>query len=300
MFAKLPPSLSVPIFYTFVTITFIYRFLFGNIYGILITCLVVYNYSEFLFGTTPLSFDGLIQWVVTQSESTKVALLSAIITVVGFLIAYATATSNWRSQLLANLKVQAAGEIEVFFAECSKLATDCKIYANALVDAVDKIQKGCSIEDAEFLSHYNREQGQLFLQQRQRLISLGIEVYRLQGKYSTLLISAPGLTAGLDSATNALERITERLWIQVPFHIQNDSNPIQTFVNQVNVTGCIALISSVSENHGELNFSSGGVRGNLMSTVVGFNFWTLYYLYKDRKDFKESIIERYKNLQRIG
>ena len=108
MFAKLPPSLSVSIFYTFVTITFIYRFLFGNIYGILITCLVVYNYSKSLFGTTPLSFDGLIQWVVTQSESTKVALLSAIITVVGFLIAYATATSNWRSQLLANLKVQAA------------------------------------------------------------------------------------------------------------------------------------------------------------------------------------------------
>ena len=134
MFAKFPPSLSVPIFYACATISFIYRFLFGNIYGILITCLVVYNYSEFLFGTTPLSFDGLIHWAVTQSESTKVALLTATITVVGFLIAYATATSNWRSQLLANLKVQAAGEIEVFFVECSKLATDCKIYATAIVD----------------------------------------------------------------------------------------------------------------------------------------------------------------------
>lgn len=300
MFTKFPPSLSVPIFYTFVTLAFLYRFLFGNIYGIFITCLVVYHYSESLLGISPLGFDSLMQWTVSQNESTKAAIFSAIITVIGFLIAYATATSNWKSQLLANLKVQAAGELEVFFAECSKLATDCEIYASALVAAVDKIQKGCSIQDAEFIAHYRRDQGQLFLQQRQRLISLGIEVHRLQGKYCILLISAPGLKAGLDSATNALERITDKLWIHVPLHIQNDLNPVQTFVNQVNVTECTALKIAVDENHGPLNFSSGGVRGNLMSTVVGFNFWTLFYLYKERKSFKETIIERYKNLQRNG
>ncbi|GEM_PF-1441634 len=300
MFTKFPPSLSVPIFYTFVTLAFLYRFLFGNIYGIFITCLVVYHYSESLLGISPLGFDSLMQWIVSQSESTKAAIFSAIITVIGFLIAYATATSNWKSQLLANLKVQAAGELEVFFAECSKLATDCGIYASALVEAVNKIQKDRSTQDAEFLARYYRDQGQLFLQHRERLISLGIEVHRLQGKYSTLLISAPGLKAGLDSATNALKRITDKLWIHVPFHIQNDPDTVQTFVNQVNVTECTALKNAVDENHGELNFSSGGVRGNLMSTVVGFNFWTLFYLYKERKGFKETIIERYKNLQRNG
>jgi type IV secretory pathway TraG/TraD family ATPase VirD4 len=118
MFTKLPPNLSVPIFYVFATAAFLYRFLFGNIYGIFVTSLVLYKYSQSLFGITPLGFGGLINWVVIQSESTKAALLGAIITIVGFLIAYATATANWKSQLLANLKVQAAGELEVFFAEC--------------------------------------------------------------------------------------------------------------------------------------------------------------------------------------
>lgn len=51
-------------------------------------------------------------------------------------------------------------------------------------------------------------------------------------------------------------------------------------------------------DHGELNFSSGSVRGNLMSTVVGFNVWSLYYLYKERKGFKQMITERYKNLRK--
>jgi hypothetical protein len=277
-----------------------YRFFFGNIFGIFITVLVLYYHGEFLFGITPLDFDGLMNWVVSQNETTKSTIMGALITVVGFLIAYATATANWKSQLLATLKVQAAGEIEVFFAECSKLATDCEIYAKSLIEAVDKIQKGCSNDEALFLAHYNREQGQIFLQRRQRLVSLGIEVHRFHGKFSTLLLSAPGLKAGLDSSTKALENITSKLWISVPYHIKHDQNPVQTFVNQVNITECSALRDSVTVNHGELNFSSGSVRGNLMSTVVGFNFWMLLYLYKERKGFKQMIIERYKKTQING
>lgn len=300
MFDKLPPYLSVPIFYILVTVGFLYRFFFGNIFGIFVTALVLYYYSDFLLGITPLGFDGLMDWIVIQSESTKSALLGAIVTIVGFLIAYATATANWKSQLLANIKVQAAGELEVFFAECSKLATDCEIYANSLIQAVDKIKKGCPPEEAVFLAYYNRDQGQVFFQKRLRLVSLGIEVHRLHGKYNTLLISAPGLKSGLDLATKALERITDKLWIHVPFHIENDQNPVQTFVNQVNITECTALRSSVSDNHGEISFSSGGVRGNLMSIVVGFNVWSLFYLYKERKSFKQSISERYKNSKKNG
>lgn len=300
MFAKLPPQLSVPVFYILITVGYLYRFFFGNIYGIFALSWLVYFNSETWLGVKPLNFDGLMEWIVIQSETTKAALLGSIITVIGFLIAYATATANWKSQLLANLKVQASGEIEVFFAECSKLATGCGIYANALVEAVNEIQKGCPSDKAEFLAFYNREQGQLFLQRKERLVSLGIEVHRLHGKYSTLLLSAPGLKSGLDSAITALEKITNRLWIHVPYHIQNDSIPVQTFLNQVNVTECISLKNAVDENHGELNFSSGGVRGNLMSTVVGFNFWMLYYLFKDRKGFKRIIVDRYINLQKNG
>lgn len=300
MFAKLPPQFSVPIFYILITTGYLYQFLFGNIYGVFALSWLVYFNCESWFGITPLDFGGLMEWIVIQNESTKAAILSSTITVIGFLVAYATATANWKSQLLAQLKVQASGEIEVFFAECSKLATDCGIYANALVAGVNEIQKGCPSERAEFLAYYNREQSQLFLQRRERLISLGIEVHRLHGKYSTLLLSAPGLKSGLNFATKALKNITDTLWIQVPYHIQNDEIPVQTFLNQVNVTECILLKTAVDENHGELSFSSGGMRGNLMSTVVGFNFWMMYYLFKDRKAFQELIADRYQYLQKNG
>jgi hypothetical protein len=251
-------------------------------------------------GVPPLGFHQLMEWTTTQSETTKTAILSSIVTIVGFLIAYATATSNWKSQLFATLKLQAAGEIETFFEECSKLATDCKIYANALVKAVNQIQEGSEPDKKNFLAHYNRDQGQFFMQKRERLMALSAEVYLLQSRYSNLLLSAPGLKTGLDLAAKALTNITDKLWIFVPFHIENDENPVRTFLEQVNVNKCIELVNAIDENQGELNFSSGSVKGTLISAVVGFNFWLLYYLYKHRKDFAKTITERYLKLQKNG
>jgi hypothetical protein len=277
---------------------FLTRFFFGNIYGIFILALLGYFKADALFGVTPYNFEQLMLWLISQSESTKNALLSSFITVMGFMLAYATATANWKGQLLANLKLQAAGELDVFFSEFSKLASDCEIYASALVEAVDKIQKGCHIDDAVFLADYNRNQGQVFIQKRQRLIAMGIDVHSFKGRYSALLLSAPGLKSSLDSATAAVSSINEKLWINVPFHIQSDANVIQTFVNQVNVVDCLSLKAAVNTHHGELNFSAGSVRGNLMSTVVGFNIWTIYNLYRQSSDVYAAIKERYSNLQK--
>jgi len=298
MFTKIPPFISIPIFYIFVTLGYLYRFFFGNIYGIFVSALILYIYSLPLLGVTPFEASELISWFSLQNESSKAALLASIITVIGFLIAYATATANWKSQLLANLKMEASGDIEVFFSECSQLSTDCKIFAISLIEAVDRIQKGCAPQEADFLASYNRDQGQKFLQQRQRLSTLAIEVHRLQGKYHTLLISSPSLSSGLNSGVQALQKIANKVWIHVPYHIQSDSNPVQSFINQVNVTECSELKNAVNENYGELGFSSGGVRGNLMSPVVGFNLWSLIFLFKEHKGLIKIINERYNKLKK--
>jgi hypothetical protein len=298
MFSKFPPKISVPLFYAFITLMYLIRFLVGNTYGIFLLALFIYYRADELFGISPYTFDQLALWLVSQSESTKTALLSSFITVIGFMLAYATATANWKGQLLANLKLQAAGELDVFFSEYSKLATDCEIYASSLTEAVDKIQKNCTLDKAVFLASYNRDQGKIFIQKRQRLIAMGVDVHSFQGRYSTLFLSAPNLKSSLDAAITAVTNINDKLWINVPFHIKGDENVVQTFVNQVNVADCFALKSAVDAHHDELNFSSGVVRGNLMSTVIGFNIWTMYNLYRQGGDFYKTIKERYTKLQK--
>lgn len=300
MFSKIPPSISVPFFYGLITSLFIVRFFIANLYGMFFLAVGIYYCSDGLFGVEAYTFPQLIDWFAVQSEGTKTAFLGSIVTVVGFLIAYATATYNWKAQALSQLRMQAAGEIDVFFAQCAKLTTDCQIYADALVEAVDKIHKNCTVEEAVFLVNYNRGQGQLFLQKRQQLVALGIEVHRLQARYSNLLVLAPGLKSNMDLAVNSLARITEKVWFQVPFQIDGDQDPVQTFVNQVNVADCMAFSEATQDNFGQLNFTSGGVRGILQSSVVGFNLWSLLFLFRERNGFKEAIVEHYNAVRKHG
>lgn len=296
MFSKLPPVISVSLFYAFITIMFFMRFFVGNIYGIFLLSLIVYKFSESLLGVTPYGIEGILNWVVLQSEYTKTALLGSFITVIGFMLAYATATANWKSQLLANIKIQAAGEIDSFFSEYAKLATDCKIYAARLIEAVDEIQNDGAEGNAIFLSNYNRDQGQVFIQKRQRLIAMGVDVYSFNARYSTVLITAPGLKSSLNAAIRAVENINDKLWIRVPYHIQGDGDVVQSFVAQIDIAECMELKSAVEDNYDELNYSSGSVRGNLLSTVVGLNGWSMFHIYVDHRNFFKAIKDRYDKL----
>ncbi|MFM4972062.1 hypothetical protein ACEUCG_11040 [Aeromonas veronii] len=114
---KTQPLLLTILFYLFITFFYILQFFIGNIYGIFILVLFLYFEADELFSITPYTPEQLLLWFSSQSESTITALLSTIITVIGFMLTYATATANWKGQLLANLKLQAAGELDVFFSE---------------------------------------------------------------------------------------------------------------------------------------------------------------------------------------
>ncbi|HDZ8979120.1 TPA: hypothetical protein RUY06_000999 [Aeromonas veronii] len=296
---KTQPLLLTMLFYIFITISYIIRFFIGNIYGIFLLALITYWNADKLFSINPYTFEQLLLWFSSQSESTITALLSTIITVIGFMLTYATATANWKGQLLANLKLQAAGELDVFFSEYSKLVTSCDIYATALIDAVNKIQNGCSLEEATFLTDYNYKQGEIFQHNRQQLIGMGINVHNFQGRYSTLLLSSPSLKSSLDSAIAAVTCINDKIWINVPFHIagliSGDEQKIINFVEQVNIADCLALNEAITTYQSQLNFSAGKLRGQLMATVVGFNIWTVINLYSQHRDFYSVMAEVYVN-----
>ena len=103
-FKKLPPFISVPAFYIFITISLIIRFLFSSSYGVLILALVLYVYIDTCTSITPLTLSSLVTWIDTLSSEYKVALLSSSVTIVGFIVAFHTATANWQNQMKEQYK----------------------------------------------------------------------------------------------------------------------------------------------------------------------------------------------------
>lgn len=296
--AKFPPAVSVPLFYVAITIIFILRFLVANLFGIFIlSCALYYTAPSFL-GVDPYSFSGLVVWFSDQEDSTKTSLLASIVTVMGFLIAFASASYNWRSQALSQLRIEAAAEIDRFFAQCTQRATDCRLYAEGLVEAVNEIQRGCDRDEAAFLARYHREKGLEFERHRQELVALGVEAHRLQGRYTNLLTLSPGLIANMQIAISALSRIIDEVWFNRPFIIDHDPDPVSSFIHQTNVAECLNFSKVVEDHFIDLNFSSGLVRGNLQSSVVGFSFWSLVFLYSEMSGFRAAITEHYESRRR--
>ncbi len=96
----------------YLALEFIFRFLVGSLYGILILLIILYFALPYFTDIQPYSFDELLLFVMNLDPQYKVAILTSLITVVGFLIAFQTATTTWKQQMHTNLSLQAANDID--------------------------------------------------------------------------------------------------------------------------------------------------------------------------------------------
>ena len=68
----------------FVVLGYICRFLVGNIYGFLILLLSLYFLLPIFTNITPLSYDELLLFIMALESQYKVAILTSVITIIGF------------------------------------------------------------------------------------------------------------------------------------------------------------------------------------------------------------------------
>src|SRR5690606_10910453 len=130
----------------------------------------------------------------------KVALIASGVTIAGFAISFHTATINWRNQMRAQIMMQVSGEVENFFATVLRNITAAELHVKALVEAVNKIQRGASLQEAEFLVDYNHSQQQQFLDARSILSEAAVEVHRLISRnYNSLASNWGALNAAQSS-----------------------------------------------------------------------------------------------------
>ncbi|EJG1188092.1 hypothetical protein [Vibrio parahaemolyticus] len=269
--------------YTWITVGFCFRFLFGNLYGVLVTMVIVRAFSESLFGFPPYSTYELITWLYSLSDEMKVAIASSLVTVVGFFIAYASATANWKSQLLASIKLQASSDLNSFFTEVNSLVTDLEIYAQDVVKSLDVIRDSSDDNEKMFQASYFTELGQGIDIKRKRLVSMSIQVHHFEGKYSSLFISVPSVLPSFRRAASALNNVSSASWFYIPCAYRDDPNPVESYVSHIDRDKYESFIRSVNKNRILLSFYPGSAGGVLQSDVVPFNVFSLVNLFKNSK-----------------
>jgi hypothetical protein len=274
------------------------RLLFGTALGALGLSLLFYHFTPTIWGVQPLSTLDLIVWFSELSEGYKVALLSSVLTVSGFIVAFHTATINWKNQLKAQLKSQCAGEIEEFFAIVSGLISDAEIYVNSLITAVNKLENCKDQDEARFAVDWAIDGAQKFFSTRNQISQAQVQVHRLKGRNYTILSTGWGLPGALDQAIAALNEIGTKMWVKVPVVDKNDPNYIQHFHNWVNIEECMAFIEASSRYTGPMTSLAGSIKGYLLSPIMGFS-WPMYFdLITNRKQFTAFVKEFHKTMNK--
>lgn len=285
---KIPPWLSTKIFYVLVISGYFWRFLSSTLVGVLILSVSIYLFL-FSYGVVnPLTPQELIDWLANISTDFKIAITSSLLTILGFLIAFHTATANWKQQLNAQIKISAAGEIEDFFAEACGLLTNTNIFIASVIDSINNIQKTGKTTNTLFNAQHIMENLPQFISTRERLSALSINCHRLSSKHISFLMSTWGAAKILQLAIDAFTDTTDKMWVFIPYIEKNDPNLLSDLITTVNITDCLAFQSAYETNFSYINGLIGGLRGQLLAPVAGFNFAGLVTLIENKKINKEA------------
>lgn len=277
------------------TVLITLRFFLGRLYGIFALCVLIYYFCDDLFGFSPFTFPELINWFEYQGEGTKNAILGAIITVLGFMIAYASTSQNWKAQELVKLKLKAADEIESYVAECSNLLNKAVMYAEWLMHVENDITKGIDVGLADFLVKQNKEMSMEFIATRKSLSERAIAVYQLQSRHSNLLNMTFGLDDEMEKITACINKIMKGIWFPTPIDLNANSNPVSIFINQLtpHKKSIMEFIETANKHSIQMNGCAGSITGSLRAEIISFNNAGLRYMLKRRRELGQFLELRF-------
>ena len=278
----LPPWASVAVIYYVAPLFLALRFLLWSLKGVLALTILLYWLAWLAADPKPFTPAQLALWVDALPIESKTAVTTAVLTILGFLIAFYTASATWRSEGLAHLKAAVAGDIEVFFNEAARLITDAEIYVRYLVDTVNALQSTGVNPETMFRVKRSQDEMSKFVALRERLSAMSVEVHRLGSRHYSVLSTVWGGTRALEDAAAAFSEMTERMWIRLPIISFELPDPALQFVAKVNVAESSAFLDSYTRNYSFISGVTGGIRGLLLAPLVGVNLASVVSMFGKR------------------
>lgn len=262
---KLSPRVFLWLLYPATLAHLLVKLLTGTVYGAFLVSVMLYFLMREISESRPYTFDQMLLWVDALDTSAKTAIATSVITILGFLVAFHTATINWKQQAITNLKLNAASGIQLFYNEFLNLVTEIELEAEYVLEAFEAAKKEGINQRTALGIQMALNKIESFLKNRQRLSEMSVEVHELLGRDYSLLGTVWGVVDALQDCANAVKEITIAMWIRVPSPQVNMPDFYEQFLSEVSPDEWRSLIECCDRNHRFISATIGGVRGSLLS-----------------------------------
>lgn len=265
---------------TMIILTYIFQFFTGNIHGIFILLSTIYFLVPIFTDIKFLTFSELILILDSTPDNFKYFITSSMLTIIGFLIAFQSATKNWKDQLQANMRLDASRDIDHTYNRVTYLINQIKIYADQFIKLGTKLESHGITNETFFEIVYFSQQGQKFIQDRNELSNINISIQSMYGRYATILLSHKNTLKNLHLANKHISSVTDKMWILIP-SINPQSNTLdKDFLRYYDHNQLKSLSKQCETSSQAISGLAGSVTGQLNSKIMDFNFWFVFSFIK--------------------
>lgn len=267
------------------------RWLISRPTGILIGTILAYFLLFRVTAFKPLSPGEMLLWLASEPRDVTIAITTALLTIVGFVVAFSIAQSAWKSQRRTEIRLAASDEIYGFFQEAWDHLLTLGLYCDSLSEFHEMLH-GSTADPALIAVKSQRilDSTQKFHQSRHRLSRMSIEVHSLRAKHEIVLSNQWFGIKLFQSALGSLELVVSAMWITAPVSI-DDAQKLFAFVVSFDRAEWDSLSRIVDESRAKGMAATGALRGMMISDVIKPSAATFFHLRWSTKQLTKLVRE---------
>jgi len=269
----------------YIILRLILHFFIANIYGIGILFISLYFLSPHITDVQPFNLTELIIWSTEQSDTLKALLVSSLVTVIGFIIAFQSTTKNWKDQLVANIRVQASNDIDDIYTGINELINSINLYVDDNLKILSKIKNNVDSIEIHSGIRFVLSRTERFLSERQELSLLLNRAFQLYSRYSTVLFATQNTLDVLERINKSVSKVTHKMWILAPTIDINNAEYLKHYLDYVDEKKYKELSLQCKESYSYISTMAGFVRGKLTANIYEFNLSMLFNIIRKGKLF---------------
>lgn len=264
------------------------RYLITSVEGTFLLAVSLYWLTPLLSDVRPWTAGELLMWIDDLPVEAKTGIFTSLLTVVGFLVAFRSATEAWKRQALGEIKLRIAAELDAFSREADNLLTGMKIDAEHMLDAAKSYRVQGPTNEQNHATTWAIERGDQFKISRQRIATMSAEIHRIVGSNFAVLASVPGASNWMDQYVEALISIRKKMWIFIPQVPDDPKIRSAYYADKVKVEAYEEFIACCEGQLSVMAGLIGGIKGALLHAVIPANLYTYFALRRHRTKLPQA------------
>jgi hypothetical protein len=269
------------------------RWLIGSLTGLLFVLIALWWYLRWNGPDKPLGSRELVLWFEDQRDDVKLALAAMLLTLMGFMIAFWTASMTWRRQKELELRIEASKAVHARFERALRSINSIEAYLHVLNNAITAAKSMLPAPGARSHLVFINSRAEAFANDRQGLFAAMLDVYELYGEFAGIFANVIGVEKDIKRAARAIEIAQEKLGAFSPPHADpDDLSFVQSFLTRCDIDALNAAHGQCAQSRGDASRFSGKAGGKLTAAVIKPNLLALISFTRNRHIISELLSKK--------